>query len=513
MDCVTTKLPSLLLICFMSLSSNSIGASVLSFSEEFDVEQPDNVSWEHYQVGQKFDGFNVDSAVSIDNGVLSISSVQSESGSLTGAISFKPSFTVQGGYLEIRAKFPTLGKGKQCSISLKSPLFGNSGIDEQLTAEKTGSIVTLARFASSWGGDVSTDIVWGNWGDKKQLLKSKAPYKLDDGEFHTFGIELMEESYNIYLNGKKYWKASEGISGVPLYLVINCEIKASLGEFDGKVTDAPFEIDYVRYYEEYDPVPVEPSGMPVTNQEWDIRKGEENIDFGDFRDDPLFIPSQPGDFEAIRVTLRKGEHLGTDAVFDFPSSNSEAWVEYCLLLSDSWQAKTAGKLPGFSADSGRWFGGQGGHPSTGKNAWSARMLYGEYEPDTRSVPVGQYIYHTDQGEISKYGDPDWWSLTEDRLVSDSARLKNNHWVSIKQHLKVNSDEENDGLIEGWLDDELVYRRDDLNFSNSWLHRKITRFWMDIYYGGEAVAESDQVLYIDQVNYSLGAEDKTSSHCQ
>lgn len=503
----------LLMLVAHILVINQVLASVAIVNHEFDDVSSNEGVWSHYQTGEKFDGVNSEGAVQIREGVLAISSYKDEGLNLTGSITFKPSFSIKKGYLEIRARFPRIRKGRQCSVFLQSPSFGNKQIDNNLSAEKTGSVVTIARYASSWGGFVSTDVVWGGWGDKKQLVKGKVPFNLDDGEFHTFGVELTEQKYSFYLNGKKYWEATDGISGVPMYLVAGCEIKKSLGEFDGKASDAAFEIDYVRTFDSYQPQPVAPKGTVVKAEDWDVRNGKANIEFGDFSQDSEFIPSQPGDFEAIRIKLQKDSHLGVDAVFKLPSSAQEAWIQYCLMFANSWQAKVAGKLPGFSANSGRWFGGQGGSPSTGSNAWSARMLYGEYEPKTRTIPLGQYIYHTDQGAISEYGDPDWWTLTESRLVSNSARAKRNHWISIKQHLKVNSADENDGLIEGWIDNELVYQRDNLNLSNSWFHRKITRFWLDVYYGGGPVAESDQLLFIDQVNYSLGNVDNTSSNCQ
>ena len=495
------------------LPFESVYGSSLIFSEEFNNSAEDSVLWRHYQAGPKFDGVNSEAAVSVENGVLAISAFKNQGQNITGSISFRSAFSIQKGYLEIRTRFPKLRKGMQCSISLKSPKFGNNSIDKNLSPEKTGSIITLAQSASSRKGVVTTDIVWGNWSDKKKVLRSQVPYNLHDGEFHTFGLELNNNHYNFYLNGKQYWKVEEGVSGVPLYLVANCEIKSSLGDFKDESLSSSFEIDYVRYLDEYKPEPKIPSGTIVEARDWDIRNGKENIEIGDFSDDPEFVPSQPGDFDAIRIVLREGSHLGTDAVFDLPFGTKEVWIQYCLMFADSWQAKTSGKLPGFSADSGKWFGGQGGHPSNGDNAWSARMMYGEYEANTRTVPIGQYVYHTDQGKVSEYGDPEWWSLTEQRLISDSARLKSNHWVSIKQHLKVNAADENDGLIETWLDGELAYRRADFNFTNAWLHRRVTRFWLDVYLGGGPVSLSEQKLFIDQVNYSLGSQDSTSANCQ
>lgn len=501
----------LLLLGAAGAAHSADADSNLIFEDNFDGDALDLDTWDYHNSGVRFDAINTRQAVGVDDGHLRISTFKNNANVLTGSISSQTSVAIQTGFLETRVKFPSVEQGKVCSIWAQSAKFGNASIDPELKPENTGSFVTLIRYAPNWNGVVTSDVTWGNWGDKKQSQRSKTPVPLDDGEFHVFGLEMLEDRYRFYLNGKPYWEITEGISGVPLYLVITCEVKSALGEFTGSKPENAFEIDYVKIYDSYPVENKEPRGTPITQADWDIQQKNGNLTFGDFRDDPQFKPSQPDDYDAMRVLLEEGTHLGTDAVFELPDNTREAWVEYCMLFSSSWKASVAGKLPGFAGKSGRWWGGQGGKPSNGKNAWSARMLYGEFEQQSMTVPLGQYIYHTDQGKVNKYGDPDWWTLEDKRPVSSSARATIDQWVSVKQHIKVNTKGENDGVINGWVDGELVYSRNDLNFSNSKRHRVVAKFWLDVYFGGGETAKSDQVLFFDQFNYSLDG-DTTSSNC-
>lgn len=497
----------LIFLCHLQL----VNASQLLFEDNFENESIDPSIWRQHNPGARFGAINSEEAVAVSGGNLSISTFHQNDDVLTGMISTASSHVFQKGYIEMRVKFPDITSGRQCAIWLQSPLFGSTQTDPELKAESTGSIITLARYAPNWKGVVTSDVTWGNWGDKKQSQKSKTPVALNDGNFHVFGLELLDDRYRFYLDGKPYWEASEGISGVPMYMVITCEVKKNLGIFEAVQSAQSFDIDYMRHYDAYHVESKEVTGTPINADDWYDKKENGNLTFGDFRDDPEFKPSQPGDFEAMRVELKEGSHLGVDALLELPDQSEEAWIQYCILFSESWQASVGGKLPGFAGKSGWWSGGQGGKPSNGRNAWSARMLYGKYEPETKTIPLGQYVYHTDQGKISKYGDPEWWTQKDNRPISASARAQRNQWVSIKQHVKVNSQGKHDGVIEGWVDGKLVYSRDNYHFSNSSKHRMISKFWLDVYYGGGDTANSDQVVFFDQFNYSLD-QDKTSSHC-
>ena len=210
--------------------------------------------------------------------------------------------------------------------------------------------------------------------------------------------------------------------------------------------------------------------------------------------------------------MKKGTHYGSAAYALLPDNVQEAWISYCMRIASDWTTSVGGKLPGFAGDSSPTNGGQGGAPATGDNAWSARMIYGPYDSQNRSVPIGYYLYHVDQSLISQFGDPEWWAPAPHRLFSESARAPHDEWVAIKQHIKVNTAGSNNGVIEAWYNDNLVYKRQDFKFTDNSKFRKVYRFWLDVYHGGSATAPSDFRVYFDRFNYSIG-EDNTSVNCE
>lgn len=502
---------SLLVIAVTTFCAMKTSASELLWQSEFSTS--DLETWQHLYSGPRFSGVNVPEAVTAEDGSLRISVEHINGENLTGMVSTRGIKEVLDGYLEIKVRVSSLRDGAKCSFLLQSPLFGKKDIDPELSPENTGSVITLFQQSSSNPQHNYNAVSWGDYGENSNREGGYSDVNIADGEFHSYGINLLEDGYEFYIDDKLQREVRDGISGVPMYLLASCEVKDSLGQFSANEEPVVFEIDYVHHYDKRPIRIIEPTGIQINSlEQWEVTKNS-NIEYGDHSNDTGFAPSQPGDLESYKVVLEKDSHLGVDASFLLPKNVTEAWISYCVRFADNWVTQTGGKLPGFAGNSSGWFsgGGQGGKPSNGRNSWSARMIYGEFDAEQQSVPVGSYIYHTDQGEQGKYGDVDWWSLDPKRLFSKSAALNHNTWHSVKQHLKINSEGENDGLLEGWVDGELVYSRDDLNFSNASRHRKIYRFWLDVYHGGSEKSPSDQFIYFDQINYSIGT-DTTSAYC-
>lgn len=259
------------------------------------------------------------------------------------------------------------------------------------------------------------------------------------------------------------------------------------------------------------PPPSTSEGIYIKNSDWNAGRLL-NAKFGDHSSDSGFVPSQTGDTDAIRVTLIKGSHYGSAAIFNFPQKTQEVWITYCMRFADNWTTSVGGKLPGFSGDSSPSNGGQGGAPSDGSNAWSARGIYGEFDSANKAIPLGNYVYHTDYGLAGqKYGDAEWWS--PDGSFSKAKRAQHKRWYTIKQRIKMNTSGKNNGVIQGWVDGELSYTRDNYNFTNNENFREVKRFWLDIYHGGGATSPHDQHVYFDQINYFIGNTDKTSAKCE
>ncbi len=193
--------------------------------------------------------------------------------------------------------------------------------------------------------------------------------------------------------------------------------------------------------------------------------------------------------KAMMVSVHKGTHNGISLSYPFRkltgAEPEEIYFRYYLRLGDDWRPVRGGKLPGIGGTYGR--GGWGGRRSTGINGWSARGLF--LPRKNGKTPIGYYCYNADQR--SEYGDH--WVWETDGL----GYLANNRWVCVEQHAKMNTPGENDGILRAWIDGRLAFARTDVRMRDV-ADLKIENIWLNVYFGGKAVAEYDNHLFIDNV---------------
>ncbi len=91
----------------------------------------------------------------------------------------------------------------------------------------------------------------------------------------------------------------------------------------------------------------------------------------------------------------------------------------------------------------------------------------------------------------KYGDNWVWD------GSGFPGLANNRWYCIEQYVKMNTPGKNDGVLRGWVDDNLVFEKTDVRMRDV-DKLKIETVWINVYHGGTWTARNDQHLFIDDV---------------
>ena len=154
-----------------------------------------------------------------------------------------------------------------------------------------------------------------------------------------------------------------------------------------------------------------------------------------------------GEGRSLKVTVPRGEHMGTSLTFDFAdrlgAEPEEIYFRYYLKFDEDWrEATSGGKLPGISATYGR--AGWGGRPVDGTDGWSARGLY-ETRRGSDSTAIGFYCYHADMR--GRYGDN--WRF--------EPRLDHGRWYRVEQYCRLNTPGrdgtrgQNDGALRGWID--------------------------------------------------------------
>ena len=204
--------------------------------------------------------------------------------------------------------------------------------------------------------------------------------------------------------------------------------------------------------------------------------------------------TRDGNGRALKVKVRRGEHMGTSFVYKFEQQigiePEEIYFRYDLKFDKDWQhATSGGKLPGISGTYGR--AGWGGRRVNGHDGWSARGLF-----DNRSggdaTDVGFYCYHVDMR--GRYGSH--WEFTPP--------LEHGRWYTIEMYCKLNtpglngSPGLNDGILRGWIDGRLGFEKTDVRFRDV-ADLKIEQVWGNVYHGGATdVPDQDIHLYLDNM---------------
>jgi len=198
---------------------------------------------------------------------------------------------------------------------------------------------------------------------------------------------------------------------------------------------------------------------------------------------------EPLQGDALRLKVAEGGHYGASLAHAFRryghEEPEEIYFRYYLRFGDDWNPRRGGKLPGIGGTYGR--AGWGGRPSDGRNGWSARGLFdGQQDGKT---PIGFYCYHADMR--GRYGSHWVWQR------KGLGQLANNRWYCIEQHARMNTPQQNDGVLRAWVDGELAFEKTDLRMRDV-PELKIESIWINLYHGGSWSADTDDHLYIDNV---------------
>ena len=127
------------------------------------------------------------------------------------------------------------------------------------------------------------------------------------------------------------------------------------------------------------------------------------------------------------------------------SAADELYVAYRIrFVGSSFDFVKGGKLPGLS-------GGEdntGGDVPNGTDGWSGRMMW------RSGGQAVQYLYHPDQP--GTFGEDLSWGVafTPDR------------WTTVETRIRMNTPGLRDGLVESWIDGNLVLSRGDIRFRDT-----------------------------------------------
>ena len=221
---------------------------------------------------------------------------------------------------------------------------------------------------------------------------------------------------------------------------------------------------------------------------WGLREPPENVTLVAGAD------AHGGRGRSLRVTVPRGEHMGTSFAYRFRerlgAEPERTYLRYDLKFDRDWShATSGGKLPGISGTYNR--AGWGGRPVHGDDGWSARGLF-QSKTGGDSTAIGFYCYHADMR--GKYGN--------DYVFRP--RLEHGRWYRVEMECVLNTPGtdggrgKNDGILRGWIDGRPAFEKTDIRFRDVDT-LKIEEIWVNVYHGGETpVPEEDIHLYLDNM---------------
>lgn len=152
---------------------------------------------------------------------------------------------------------------------------------------------------------------------------------------------------------------------------------------------------------------------------------------------------------------------GAQFVIPIPPAD-EYWLSYEFKMSGNYDFRLGGKLPGLTSGGAQY---TGGHKPDQGQGWSARYMWRE------GGKMVLYLYSIDMK--GKWGDDHEFNMP----AIDPGR-----WYHVTQHIRVNSGDKTNGLIEVWVDGEPVLHLESLRLRLGDLG-KIDTFFFSTFFGG------------------------------
>lgn len=231
----------------------------LVFYDEFDGDELDTDVWEYRASGERRNGFNAPSQVSVKDGNLVISAEYLENGDYgagwyAGMIRLRQKYT--RGYFEIRC-ICNDGPGFWSAFWIQA----DSPYDHYLSNGGIGGAeldIFESLHASEYKEDkrncVAQNVHCNGSDDDIENIDSLHVGSFMGNniyeEYNTYGLKWTEDEYTFYINGVATAKTTwgKGVSQVPEEVIVSLELPDKIPSF-GKDYKTQFVVDYVKIYQ------------------------------------------------------------------------------------------------------------------------------------------------------------------------------------------------------------------------------------------------------------------------
>lgn len=230
----------------------------LVWADEFDGTALDNEKWVHWLPGKRRDATNTADAVTVSDGLLTITTYTEDDAHSTGMISTRRKFEPTFGYFEARIDFND-APGMWSAFWMESPAMGRFiGNPQQGGAEI--DIVEhrqVDRNGNNIDGQGVANLHWDGYGpDHKGKGSGFFGSDLGSG-FHTYALEWTPGFMEFLVDGKLVWTVAEPVFHSPEFITLSSEVDASgwagkppeAGYGSREASTTKMVVDHVRVYQ------------------------------------------------------------------------------------------------------------------------------------------------------------------------------------------------------------------------------------------------------------------------
>ncbi len=248
------------------------GLDVLTWSDEFEGSSLDLTKWAHRASGPRHDGVLTPDAVSVGDGVLTITTYTDNATHYSGMISThkrgSEGFDQAYGYFEARVKFNS-APGQWSAFWLQSPTIGSplgdpatAGVEMDIAEHRVRCMTAPAPTApatcapdSDISDRVQQALVWDGYGqDSKSSVRLSDPLAgLGNASWHTWALRWAPTQLTFYYDDVAIWSTTGPISSRSQYLILSSEVgrffagaipATGYGSRESSTTN--MQVDYVR---------------------------------------------------------------------------------------------------------------------------------------------------------------------------------------------------------------------------------------------------------------------------
>lgn len=202
---------------------------------------------------------------------------------------------------------------------------------------------------------------------------------------------------------------------------------------------------------------------------------------------------------SLQLAVREGGQWGISTQYEFDESVLELNTRVRFALNSNWDM--SGRNPAncrlwncaMALDSD---GNSGGGEPDGTNGWSNRMYVSSKGTDADGpYNLLSYTYHMDKSQ-----DHDYIIDGNDYVVKE-VDIHPGRWYEFEYYVRVNTvsngEANDDGVVQYWLDGDLIYDRRDLRFTVDLADNIIDSNGPVGHYGGTYPAPQNLYIYYDE----------------